>query len=105
MGVIKDLLKEELENSIRLREDYKEALKKHPGGSIIKKEIKGHIYCYVAFRDGKKIRFIYRGKKLSADDLRKHKESKRLRIKYKSLINKLNKRIQYLKKALHGKED
>ena len=105
MGVIKDLLKEELENSLRLRKDYKEALKKHPGGSIIKKEIKGHIYYYVAFRDGKKIRFVYKGKKLSVDDLRKLKESKRLRIKYKNLINKLNKRVQYLKKALHGKED
>jgi len=105
MGVIKDLLKEELENSLRLRKDYKDALKKHPGGSIIKKAIKGHIYYYVAFRDGKKVRFVYKGKKLSVEDLRKLKESKRLRIKYKNLINKLNKRAQYLKKVLHGKED
>ena len=90
MGVIKDLLKEELENSIRLKEDYKEVLKKYPGGSLIKKEIRGHKYYYLAFRNGKKVRFVYKGKKISEDELRKFKESKRLRLKYKNLIRKLN---------------
>lgn len=105
MGVIKDLLKEELENSIRLKRDYKEALKKYPGGSLIKKEIRGRKYYYLAFRDGKKVRFVYKGKEISEGELQKLKESKRLRLKYKNLIIKLGKRSKYLKKALHGKED
>ena len=105
MGVIKDLLREELENSLRLRVDYKEELKKHPGGSIIVKEIRGHNYYYLAYRDAKKVKFIYKGKKISKDDIEKLKELRRLRAKYKKLIQKLDKRIKYLKKALHGKED
>ena len=105
MGVIKDLLREELENSLRLRVDYKEELKKRPGGSIIVKDIRGHNYYYLAYRDAKKVKFIYKGKKISKDDIEKLKELRRLRAKYKKLIQKLDKRIKYLKKALHGKED
>ncbi len=105
MGIIKDLLKEELDNSLRLKVDYKEELKKHPGGSMIVKEIKGRNYYYLAYRDAKKVKFIYKGKKVSKDDIGKLKESKNLRVKYKKLIQKLDKRIKYLKKALHGKED
>lgn len=105
MGVIKDLLKEELDNCIRLRKDYKEELKKYPGGSIVAKNIRGHRYYYLAYRDGKKVRFVYKGKKLSKDDIAKLKESKALKAKYKKLIQKLDKRIKYLRKALHGKED
>ncbi|MFH1854484.1 MAG: hypothetical protein ABH815_04140 [Candidatus Omnitrophota bacterium] len=105
MGVIKDLLREELENSKRLRVDYKEELKKHRGGSIVVKEIRGHNYYYLAYRDAKKVRFIYKGKRISKDDIEKLKELRRLRAKYKKLIQKLDKRIKYLKKALHGKED
>ncbi len=105
MGIIKDLLKEELDNSLRLRIDYKEELRKRPGGSIVVKEIKGRNYYYLAYRDAKKVKFIYKGKKISKDDIRNLKESKNLRVKYKKLIQKLDKRIKYLKKALHGKED
>jgi len=105
MGTIKDLLKEELDNSIRLRKDYKKELKKHVGGTIVIKEIRGHKYYYLAYRDAEKVKFIYKGKKLSQDDIGMLEESKRLRAKYKKLIQKLDKRIKYLERALHGKED
>jgi len=105
MGIIKDLLSEELENSVRLRKEYAEAFKKQPGGSIIKKVIRGHQYYYLAFREDKKVRFIYKGKKVSKEDLRILRDSKRLKVKYRGLIRKLGKRIKYLKKALHGKEE
>jgi hypothetical protein len=105
MGIIKDLLNEELGNSLRLRKEYGEALKKQPGGSFIKKEIRGQKYYYLAFREDKKVKFIYKGKNISREDLGKLKESKRLRAKYRFLIKKLDKRVKYLKKALHGKED
>jgi len=105
MGVIKGVLKEELENSIRLRKDYKEALKKYPGGSLIKKEINGHKYYYLAFREGKRVKFIYKGKQLSKEFMAEFEKSKRLRARYKKLIQELDKRIKYLKKVIHGKED
>jgi len=105
MGVIKGVLKEELFNSIKLKNRYKDVLKKYPGGSLVKKEIKGRSYYYLAYRDNKKVRFIYKGKKLSKDFMYEFQKSKKLRVKYKKLIQQLNKRIKYLKKALHGKED
>lgn len=105
MGVIKDLLKEELENSLRLKKEYAEELKKQKAGSIIKKNIGGHVYYYLAFREDKKVRFVYKGKHISPEDLRKNKEAKQRKLKYKELMRKLSSRIRYIKRALHGKEE
>jgi hypothetical protein len=105
MGLIKGVLKEELENSVRLKNGYVKALKQYPGGSLIKKRIRGHYYYYWAFREGRKVRFIYKGKELSKEFIVEFEKSKRMRVKYKKLIQELNKRIKYLKKVLHGKED
>ena len=105
MGVIKGVLREELENSIRMKKEYEEALKSHPGGCFIQKEIRGHKYYYLAVRDGKRVRFIYKGKKLSKEEVEKLNKQKKLRKKYKELIKKLNNQIEYLRRALRGKED
>lgn len=105
MGVIKSVLKEELENSIRMKKNYEKALKSHPGGCFVQKEIRGHKYFYLAVRDGKKVRFIYKGKKVSKDEIAKLEKSKRLRNKYKELLQKLDRQIKYLRKSLRGKED
>ncbi len=105
MGLIKGVLREELGNSLRLKESYKKELKKRPGGSIVEKQIRGHKYYYVAFRDGGKVRFVYKGKALSKEFLVELEKSRRLRKKYKELVRQLNARIKYLRKALHGKEN
>jgi len=105
MGVIKGVLKEELENSIRMKKDYEKALKLHPGGCFVQKKVRGHKYYYLVIRDGRKVKFIYKGKQLSKEDIAKLKDSKRLRKKYKELIQKLNRQIKYLRKTLRGKED
>ncbi|MBU2540875.1 MAG: hypothetical protein KJ593_03135 [Candidatus Omnitrophica bacterium] len=105
MGVIKGVLKEELENSLRMKKNYEKALEVHPGGCFIRKKIRGHNYYYLAVRQGKKVKFIYQGKKLSKEGIAKLAKSKQLRKKYKKLIQKLKKRIKYLRKVLHGKED
>ena len=105
MGLIKGVLKEELENSLRLKEGYRKELKARPGGSLIKKMIRGNSYYYLAFRDGHKVRFIYQGKEPSKEFLSELEKSKRLRKKYKDLIRRLDARIKYLRKALHGKEN
>ncbi len=105
MGMIKGVLREELENSKKIKQGYEKALKANPGGCIVKKIIKGHSYYYLAIRDGKKVKFIYKGKVLSKDFLAELKKQKRLRKKYKDNIVKLNKQIKFLEKSLHGKED
>ncbi len=105
MGIIKGVLREELSNSIRMKKNYEKALIKHPGGCFIKKSIKGRNYYYLAVRVGKKVRFIYKGKEISSADKDALKKSKQLRVKYKKLIQKLNKQIKYLGSVLRGKED
>ena len=105
MGVIKGVLREELENSIKMKKDYEKALREHPGGCFVQKQVKGHKYYYLAVRYGKKVKFIYKGKKLSKDDIKELERSKEMRRKYKESIKKLNRQTKYLRKALRGKED
>lgn len=105
MGVIKGVLREELGNSIRMKENYKKALRSYPGGCFVEKKIRGHKYYYLAIREGKRVKFIYKGKQVSKEDLAKLEKSKRMRKKYKKLIQKLGRQIKYLRKVLRGKED
>lgn len=105
MGIIKGVLREELENSIKMKKDYEKALRSHPGGCFVQKQVRGNKYYYLVIREGKRVKFIYKGKKLSKQDIETLKHSKQLRRKYKELIKKLNRQIKYLKKALRGKED
>lgn len=105
MGLIKGVLREELNNSLQLKDSYNKELKKRPGGSIVEKRIRGHKYYYLAFREGGKVRFVYKGKTFSSGFLAELEKSNRLRKKYKELIRQLNARIKYLRKALHGKEN
>ena len=62
---IKGVLKEELENSIRMKRKYEEELKKLPVGSLIKKKIKGYEYYYIVLRENGTIKFVYKGKRVS----------------------------------------
>lgn len=103
MGVIKGVLKEELENSLRMKEDYERELAKLPKGSIIKKKIKGHEYYYLLFREKGKVKFVYKGK-VSEEELKKYKEAKAYRAKYRRSLSQLKKQIKFLRSALRGKE-
>ena len=103
MGVIKGVLKEELENSLRMKKEYEGALKKLPEGCLAEKNIRGHKYYYIVKRVGKKIKYIYKGK-LSKEEIKKYNEVKISRAKYRNLLSKLKKQIRYLKGALRGKE-
>lgn len=98
---IKDMLKEELENSIQIRKDYKRALKELPKGSLVRKVISGHEYFYLAFRDGKKVRFDYKGK-LDKDEIAKYREAKKYRARYRKKLSEMDQQIKFIRKALRG---
>jgi len=102
-GVIKGVLAEELENSIRMRKEYEKALKKLPKGCISVKKIGGHEYCYLVKRVGKKVKYMYKGK-MSKEDKKEYEEAKVLRAKYRKLLSQVKKQIKFLKGALRGKE-
>ena len=103
MKVIKGVLEEELQNSLRMKKQYEKALQEFPKGSLVEKKIRGHKYYYLAVREGKKVKFIYKGK-ISEEEKKRYMEVKKLRAKYRKLLSQLNKQIAFLKKALNGKE-
>ena len=103
MGVIKSVLKEEFGNSLRMEKDYERELAKLPKGSLVKKNIKGHHYYYIILRELGKVKFIYKGK-VSEGEIKRYKEVKKLRAKYRKMLSQVKKQIRFLKGALRGKE-
>ena len=104
MPVIKGVLREELENSLRMKEDYERELAKLPEGSLIKKKIRGHEYYYLVLRKSGEVKFIYKGKNVSEAELKKYKEAKEYRGKYRKSLSQVKKQIKFLRSALRGKE-
>jgi hypothetical protein len=103
MKVIKGVLKEELNNSLRMKKDYQRELAKLPKGSLVKKKIRGKEYYYLVLREKGRVKFIYKGK-LSADEIKKYRQTKEYRAKYRKLISELNRQIKFLKGTLRGKK-
>jgi hypothetical protein len=100
---IKEILREELDNSVRMKDRYEKELSNLPRGSLVKRNIKGHVYYYLIFREDGKFKSIYKGK-ASREEISKYQEAKKLRAKYRSQLSQVKKQIRYLKGALRGKE-
>ena len=102
---IKSVLREELENSLRMQKRYERELSKLPKGSISKRNIKGHEYYYLVYRENGKFKSEYKGKSVSASELKKYSEAKKMRAKYRKALSQLKKQIRYLKGVLRGKAE
>lgn len=103
--VIKSVLREELANSLRMKKRYEQELAKLPKGSLVKRNIKGHEYYYLVYRENGKFKAVYKGKSVRDKDLKKYQEAKNLRSKYRKALSQLKKQIRYLKGILRGKEE
>jgi hypothetical protein len=102
-GVIKGALAEELENSLRMKNEYEAALKSMPKGTLAVRKIRGHSYYYLVKRIGKKVNYSYKGK-ISDAEKKKYEEATALRAKYRKLLSQVKKQIKFLKGSLRGKE-
>ncbi len=102
-GVIKGVLAEELQNSLRMKKEYAAALRKLPKGCLSRKKIKNNEYYYLVRRAGNKVKHVYKGK-LPDNEVKKYEEARELRAKYRNLLSKVKRQIKYLKGALRGKE-
>lgn len=100
---IRELLREELENSRRMERDYIQALGKLLRGSLVKKLIRGRAYYYLAVREDGRVRFRYLGSKLTAKELAVYSEAMRQRAQYRGLLSQVRKQVKYLEKALRAK--
>ena len=102
-GVIKGVLAEELRNSRRMKVRYEAELRRLPKGCIVAKKIKGHRYYYLVQRDGGHVRYAYKGI-MTDGELRKYREAKLYRAKYRKLLSQVKKQIKFLRSSLRGKE-
>jgi hypothetical protein len=106
MGVvmsIKSVLREELGNSIRMQERYEQELAKLPRGSLVKRKIRGHEYCYLVFREAGKVRSVYQGKP-DLKELARYRDVKSQRAQYRKLLSKAKRQVRFLRGVLRGKE-
>lgn len=103
MRVIKSVLKEELDNSLRMQKSYQRELSKLPRGSLVKKSIHGRDYYYIVSREDGKVRFAYKGK-LSKEDIKQYKDAKLRRVQYRKLLSEVKKQIRFLRSTLRGKK-
>lgn len=97
--IIEGVLKEELRNSRQVKKKYEERLKNLPKGCLIKKNIKGHNYYYIAQRKGDKVVFIY-ANNLPKSKINEYKEARKIKKKYKKLLSDIKKEIKFIKRAL-----
>ncbi|MFA6294440.1 MAG: hypothetical protein WC637_21800 [Victivallales bacterium] len=65
----------------------------------------GRNYWYLAVREGSKVKFSYKGRSVSQQDLAAIEKGNAIRKKHKELMRDLKIRIKYLRKSLRGKED
>jgi len=102
MGVIKGVLKEEFENSRDMLKRYQEEIAKIKG-CLVRKKIGSRYYYYLVKRQGKKVRFIYKGP-ISQEVKKEYAKQRKLLNKYKKLLSQVKNQIQFIKRALRGKE-
>ncbi len=100
---IKGVLREELENSLRMQERYEDELSRLPRGSLVKRVIKGHEYYYLVYREDGKVRSDYKGKS-SPEEIAEYAAAKAKRAQYRKQLSKVKKQIRFLRGALRGNE-
>ena len=100
---IKGVLREELDNSLRMQERYEQEIAKLPRGSLVKRRIRGHDYYYLVYREDGKVRSVYRGKP-DANEIARYRSARDQRAKYRKLLSKARRQVRFLRGVLRGKE-
>ena len=103
MEIFDGIIEEELNRLKSLKRLYELELKSYIKGCLIKKNIKGHIYYYLNYRDNKKKVFKYLGK-LSEDEVSDIKKKIEKRRNIKKLYIQVKKNIRRLEKISNGKK-
>ncbi|MFA6173320.1 MAG: hypothetical protein WC334_02975 [Kiritimatiellales bacterium] len=99
---IREVLEEELENSLRMEQRYSEELDKLPQGSLVQKSIKGHAYHYLVLRDESgRVKLVYKGK-VEPEEVARYAEIKQQRAQYRNLRAKAREQIRFLRRALRA---
>jgi hypothetical protein len=103
MEILDGVLKEELERLKELVRNYEQEISELPKGSLVKKNIRGHIYYYLNYRKEGKGIFEYLGK-LNKNDLDKLKKKIKDRRELEKLNRSVKKDIRKLQKMIHERK-
>ncbi len=101
MAAVFDILREERDRLIGLKARYSEQLAEFPTGSISHK-LRGHrMYCYLARREGKRVRFVYIG---PADSQRVRDLTAQLerRDEIRRKLKQVQVNLRAVERGLHG---
>ena len=102
---LKGVLKEEVDNAMRLHKRYKQEMALLPKGSLVEKVIKGRKYYYRVYRnENSKVCFEYLGKSILDQEKKRFDDVKKKRAQYRKLISQLNKEIKFLRKSIGGRK-
>jgi hypothetical protein len=99
MKILNGVLNEELDRLNQLKKNYEIQIVKLPKGSLIRKNIKGNMYYYLNYRQGKKKIFKYIGK-LPNKELENLLDKIEERRKLEKLNNQVKKDIKKLEKMI-----
>ena len=99
MKILNGVLNEELDRLNKLKKNYEKQIAKLPKGSLIRKNIKGNMYYYLNYRQGKKKIFKYIGK-LPSKELENLLDKIEERRKLEKLNNQVKKDIKKLEKMI-----
>jgi len=100
---VRGVLRDELANALRKLASFEKVQRAQPRGSLVEKRIKGRSYFYLAFREGRKVRFVYKGK-LTPNVIAQYRDLKNMRARYRSILADLRYQIAYLKRAMHERK-
>ena len=99
MDSMKSIHKEELKNSLEMREAYEAKLKQMQKGTLVKKMIKGRPYYYLAYREGGTVKYEYKGA-LTEKEVAEYAKRQARRAQWRSLLTKANRQIKYLERLV-----
>lgn len=103
MEIFDGIVEEELNRLKSLKRQYEHVLSGCIKGCLIRKNIRGHIYYYLNYRDNKKKVFKYLGK-LSEDEVSDIKKKIEKRRNIKKLYIQVKRNIRRLEKISNGKK-
>ena len=101
---IREILEEELENSLRMEKEYSAQLDQLPRGSLVKRMRTKNQYFYIVYRENGKVCLDYVGKDVSADMIEKYREVKLKRAQYRRLRAQVRGQIRFIRRALRAKQ-
>ncbi|KQC10516.1 MAG: hypothetical protein APR54_11920 [Candidatus Cloacimonas sp. SDB] len=92
MSIVKNILRDEKNRLVLLKDQIEEQILSLPKGSLSRKKRSNRFYCYLAYRKGDKVIFKYLGKDNSPEIASLEKDIKKRR--------KLEKRLREIKADL-----